>query len=177
MKTHEITLPVSGVTLHVRRQPIQVIQQISQRAESIVSERTPKPKPPVQEVVTGPSETKSIPNQNDPEYVAELNVWQSLVAVETMNQMMAVLTRVGIVHNNALNDYLDDAKDVQESYKDLGYDVPNDLMQFALQYIIAPATEDSSTLLYEVFGRTLPTESQVAFKRAMFQGNVSESIN
>lgn len=174
MKTHEITLPISGITLQVRRQPIQVIQQINQRAEKIVSERTPKPIPPVQQVVTGPNETKAIPNQSDPEYIAELGAWQGLVMAETMNQMMAVLTRIGIVHTDVLNDYIDDAKTIQESYQELGYDVPENLMQFALQYIIAPSQDDSSTLLFEVFGRTLPTESQVAFKRAMFQGNVPE---
>lgn len=177
MKANTITLPVSGLTLTVRRQPISVIQKTNQRAEDTVQRSIPRPVPPVQEVATGPNEVKHIANLSDPEYQYQLKKYNEAVILATMQEMSKIITHIGIVHDEDLREHLREAEKVQASYKELGYEVPEDLLEFALQYIIAPSQEDSSTLIYEVFGKSLPTSQQVAFKQAMFQSDIQETAD
>ena len=170
MKHAEITLPVSGITLTIRRQPAGVMKSLKVRAEQINADT--KPKPPIQTVQTAPGVTSDIEVINDPAYVERLNDWESVVAQTFTDLMAEAIAQIGVVSNEVLKPYLEEGREVQAGYRAMGLPVPDSIMAFTLAYIVAQAQDDSATVMFEVFGKSLPSQEMVALRRNLFQSEV-----
>lgn len=170
MKHAEITLPVSGITLTVRRQPAGVMKSLRVRAEQINADT--KPKPPIQKVQTGPEITAEIEVINDPAYIERMSEWDSTVAQTFTDLMSEAIAQIGVVSNEVLKPYLEEGREVQAAYKAMNLTVPDSIMAFTLAYIVAQAQDDMATLMFEVFGKSLPSQEMVALRRNLFSGEV-----
>ena len=62
--------------------------------------------------------------------------------------------------------------ELRELYTNLDIEIPADDRTFWVQFVIAPSAEDFAHLTYEIFGKSLPTEVQVAFHRQLFPSQV-----
>lgn len=164
--TPTVTLPGSGLTVKIRRQPGDMLKLIE---ASVRREMDPlKPVIPTQKLEVGPGEFKDIEDANNPEYVAELAKHEALVQEKFAQKMLDVVVKVGIVDGPNK----DELAVLRESYVALGIETPEDDRSFWVQFVIAPSAEDFSHLMFEIFGKSLPTEAQVAFHRSLFQRNM-----
>ena len=175
MKHAEITLPVSQITLTVRRQPAGVLNSLRVRAEQINADT--KPKPPVQTVQTAPGVTSDIEVINDPAHVERVAEWEQVVGQTFQDLMSECIAQIGVVSNDVLQPYLEEGRQVQASYKEMGIAVPDGIMAFTLSYIVAQAQEDMATLMDEVFGKSLPSQEMVALRRSLFPSEVQTPVN
>lgn len=175
MKHAEITLPVSQITLTVRRQPAGVLKSLRVRAEQINAGT--KPKPPIQKVQTGPEITAEIEVMNDPAYQERLREWEGTVGQTFQDLMSECIAQVGVVSNEVLTPYLEEGRHVQAAYKTMGLQVPEGIMAFTLSYIVAQAQEDMATLMFEVFGKALPSQEMVALRRNLFPSEIPTPVN
>jgi hypothetical protein len=161
-----VTLPGSGLTVKVRRQPGDMLKLVEASArrgmESI------KPEIPTQRLEVGPNEFKDIEDINNPEYLEALAVYEAKVQEQFAKKMLDVVVKVGIIDTPNKNEL----ESLRETYTMLEIETPPDDREFWVQFIVAPSAEDFSLLIFEIFGKSLPTEAQVAFHRTLFQRNV-----
>jgi hypothetical protein len=168
MSTFTVTLPVSGVTLKIRRQPMDVVQSLQMKA----MQKHTEPQPPMVREEVAPDQYVDRPDSSDVSYIEALRVYE-LEWKNTFGEMLlTVLARTCIIKDAQLEAIMADAESIRETYRDLGMTVPDDIAVFALRYCIAVSEEDINHLMMEVFGKTLPTQQQVAMRAAMFQGSI-----
>lgn len=168
MNVITITLPESGAVLSVRRQPIDVLRRIQRISE----ERHPKPIPPKVRVETGPNEFHEIDNANDKAYTESLSEWETRTTFSLGELLIQTLVKVAVIHDAQFMKYVEEAKEIQSFYNEIGLEVPADIFVFTMTYHIAKSSDDLNMLIFEVFGKSLPKEEQVALHRHLFQGNV-----
>ena len=82
---------------------------------------------------------------------------------------------VGIVRDENFQVCEQKAEELRTVYDTIGmkYDETGD--DFVISYVIATTAVDIQFLLFEIFGRSLPEESQVVLRRELFRGNVPQS--
>lgn len=161
-----VTLPGSGLTVRIRRQPGDMLRLIE--ASSRREFESERPEPPTQKLEVGPGEFKEIEDVNNEEYVERLNAFETKIQEAFSKKMLDVIVKVGIVDNpDAV-----ELSSLRQMYSDLNIEVPEDDRTFWVQFVLAPSAEDFAHLTFEIFGRSLPTEAQVAFHRTLFQRNV-----
>lgn len=165
MSANQVTLPISGVTLNIRRQPMDIMLALQSRAQSL---HTPPTPPTVTEEVA-PGSVVSREDTGNPDYVRALAAYEQAWMSSFGDMLITVLSRTCIVKDAMFEKHVADARDVQQTYKDMGIAVPDDLYEFALKFIVAVSAEDINFLMMECFGKTMPTEGQVALRAAMFQ--------
>lgn len=168
MNAHQIKLPVSGAVLSVRRQPLDIIMNMQMRA----MEMHERPKPPTVREEVGPDKFIERENVQDADYIAALQTYEAQWKRAFAEMLLKVLVRTCIVSDDAMRGYLDEARELQATYNELGIPVSENLLEFALEYIIAVSQDDMEYLMMEVFGKTLPSEGQVALRAHMFRGKV-----
>jgi hypothetical protein len=161
-----VTLPGSGLTVKIRRQPGDMLKLVEASArrgmESI------KPEIPTQKLEVGPNEFKDIEDINNPEYLEALAVYEAKVQEQFAKKMLDVVVKVGIIDTPNKNEL----ESLRETYTMLEIETPPDDREFWVQFVVAPSAEDFSLLIFEIFGKSLPTEAQVAFHRTLFQRNM-----
>ena len=161
-----VTLPGSGLTVKIRRQPGDMLKLVEASArrgmESI------RPEIPTQRLEVGPNEFKDIEDINNPQYLEALAVYEAKVQEQFAKKMLDVVVKVGIIDTPNKNEL----ESLRETYTMLEIDTPPDDREFWVQFVVAPSAEDFSLLIFEIFGKSLPTEAQVAFHRTLFQRNV-----
>jgi hypothetical protein len=165
MTTNQITLPVSGVTLTVRRQPMDVMLMLQSRARAL---HEAPAIPQVTEEI-GPNQTITRDDTSNPDYIRALAEYEQKWTTSFGEMLITVLARTCIVKDATFEKHIADARDVQQTYKDLGVEVPEDINEFAIKFIIAVSAEDINYLMMEAFGKSMPSEGQVAMRAAMFQ--------
>ena len=161
-----VTLPGSGMTVQIRRQPGDMLRLIEASCRREFDKE--KPIPPVQRIETGPGEFKDVEDENNPAYIEQVNEHEQKVQSRFAEKMLEIIVRAGIIDNP--ND--EEIKHLRELYTSLDIDLPEDDRQLWVQFVVAPSADDFSHLTYEVFGKSLPTEVQVAFHRQLFPGKV-----
>jgi hypothetical protein len=161
-----VTMPMSGVEIRIRRTPFEVIQKINAKGEALLADA--KPTPPVRTVQTGPDHYEHIPDPTDADYLAQMIEWKKAVAVEVDRLAIELIASVGIVHEMTDDDRATIAQ-MRESYGLFVDNLPANDRVFWVKYIVAPTHEDYMTLLWEVFGRSAPSEAQVTFHRTLFR--------
>lgn len=168
MNAHQIKLPVSGAVLSVRRQPLDILMNAQMRA----MEMHERPQPPKVKEEVGPDKFIERENVNDAGYVAALQAYEAKWKQSFAELLLKVLVRTCIVSDDNMRGYLEEARELQETYRELGMRVSDNILEFALEYVIAVSQNDMEHLMMEVFGKTLPTEGQVALRAHMFRGEV-----
>jgi hypothetical protein len=158
-----VTLPGSGLTVRIRRQPGDMLKLIEASVRRDIEGK--KPEPPTQRLEVGPGEFKEIEDLNNPEYIATLELHEAEFQEKFTEKMLDVIVKVGIV-DGPVKEELDV---LRETYNSLNIEIPENDRTFWVQFVLAPSAEDFSTLTFEIFGRSLPTEAQVAFHRTLFQ--------
>jgi hypothetical protein len=127
-----------------------------------------KPEIPTQKLEVGPNEFKDIEDINNPEYLEALAVYEAKVQEQFAKKMLDVVVKVGIIDTPNKNEL----ESLRETYTMLEIETPPDDREFWVQFVVAPSAEDFSLLIFEIFGKSLPTEAQVAFHRTLFQRNM-----
>jgi len=161
-----VTLPGSGMTVRIRRQPGDMLRLIEASARREYEHE--RPQPPTQKLEVGPGEYKEIEDTNNEEFVASLEEFETKVQTLFSTKMLDVIVKVGIVDSYDVNELAE----LRKMYADMDIETPTDDRSFWVQFVVAPSAEDFATLTYEIFGKSLPTEAQVAFHRTLFQRNV-----
>lgn len=168
MNAHQITLPVSGAVLSVRRQPLDIIMNAQMRA----MEMHERPQPPLVKEEVGPDKFIERENVNDAAYIAALKAYEAKWQQSFAQMLLKILVRTCIVSDEVMRAHLDEARELQATYQEIGIPVSDNLLEFALEYIIAISKDDMEYLMMEVFGKTLPKEGQVALRAQMFRSEV-----
>lgn len=166
VQTPTVTLPGSGITVKVRRQPGDMLKLIEASCRRDMESE--KPIVPVQRLEVAPKEFKDIEDVNNAEYVEQLAAYEQKVQDAFAKKMLDVVIRIGIIDSPDKKELIG----LREMYATLGIDIPDDDREFWIQFIVAPSAEDFSTLVFEIFGKSLPSEVQVAFHRSLFSSNV-----
>jgi hypothetical protein len=161
-----VTLPGSGMTVRIRRQPGDMLRLIEASARRECEPR--RPQPPTQRLEVGPGEYKEIEDVNNEEYVASVEAFETEVQELFSKKMLDVIVKVGLVDNPDIAEL----STLRSLYSDMNIEIPEDDRTFWVQFMVAPSAEDFAHLTFEIFGRSLPTEAQVAFHRTLFQRNV-----
>ncbi|MBJ7394241.1 MAG: hypothetical protein JHD01_05760 [Candidatus Nanopelagicales bacterium] len=161
-----VTLPGSGLTVRVRRQPGDMLKLVEASARRGME--SSKPEIPTQKLEVGPNEFSEIEDINNPEYIEALGIYEANVQEQFAKKMLDVVVKVGIIDTPDK----DELESLRETYKTLEIETPPDDREFWVQFVVAPSAEDFSLLIFEIFGKSLPTEAQVAFHRTLFQRNV-----
>lgn len=157
--TTEVTLPVSGRTVTIRRPPIS--------SSSLVMDfqvKHPKPRPPMQEVKLM-GKVEWVENIAHPDYPRALNEWHAALSVVVTSAML----NFGIVSQP--DD--DDMVQIDQTRAMLG-----DLLSEAtdqevfIRYILTNGEEDFEALSEAIGALTRPTEAQITqnterFRRAV----------
>lgn len=170
VQTPTVTLSGSGITVKVRRQPGDMLKLIEASVRRELESK--KPEIPVQRLEIAPKEFKDVEDVNNPEYVEKLAAYEQEVQEKFAKKMLDVVIRIGIIDNPDKKELVG----LRDMYGTLGIEIPEDDREFWIQFIVAPSAEDFSTLVYEVFGKSLPTEVQVAFHRNLFPSNVETPL-
>lgn len=160
-----IKLPISGYTVRIQRQRAEVMTRLRFVAEQELMDK--KPKPPVQSVIVADGSTKDIENTADEGYIAALEQWQSDVQTLFAIKIMKFMATIGIVDSPP-----DDIGETMAQYKAFGLEVEENPKEFWVLNIVASSNDDMAKLMFEIFGRSMPQEGQVAFYRQLFQGRV-----
>lgn len=160
-----IRLPISGYTVRIQRQRAEVMTRLRFAAEQEMADK--KPKPPTQSVVVADGSTTELENTADEGYVAALEQWQSDVQSLAASKITKFMATIGVTDSPP-----DDIGETMAQYKALGLEVEEDPKEFWVLNIVAPSNDDLAKLMFEIFGRSMPQESQVAFYRQLFQGRV-----
>jgi hypothetical protein len=171
MSGHQVQLPVSGAVLTIRRQPLDVMMNLQVRA----MEKHTKPVPPKVQEEVSPGQFIERDNLNDDTYQNEMSAYEDAWKKTFGDMLLSTLTRICIVNDDRLKEHLETAREMQAAYRDIGMSVPDDIIAFALQFVIAVSQEDMVALMMEVFGKSLPTESQVALRASMFSSTVQSA--
>lgn len=161
-----VNLPGSGTSVRVRRQPGDMLRLIEASVRREFDKE--KPVPPVQRIEVGPGEFKDIEDENNADYVARLAEFESKVQSKFAEKMLEVIVKVGIIDEPDTSEITH----LRELYKGMDIEAPEDDRTFWVQFVLAPSAEDFAILTFEVFGKSLPTEVQVAFHRSLFPSEV-----
>ena len=169
MATHnvpEVTLPGSGFTVKIRRQPGDMLRLIEASCRREFDSQ--KPVPPTQRIEVGPGEFKDIEDENNVAYQEEVEAFEVKVQSRFAEKMLDVIVKAGIIDEPDEKEILH----LRTLYTELGIELPDNDRTMWVQFIVAPSAEDFAHLTYEVFGKSLPTEVQVAFHRQLFPSKV-----
>ena len=161
-----VTLPGSGFTVRVRRQPGDMLRLIEASCRREFDAE--KPVPPTQRIEVGPGEFKDIEDENNVVYQEQVDAFELRVQSRFAEKMLDVIVKAGIMDEPEENE----VAQLRELYTDLGIELPKDDRTLWVQFVVAPSAEDFAHLTYEVFGKSLPTEVQVAFHRQLFPSKV-----
>lgn len=156
------------IEVTIRRQPAQIMEILRIKAEELVT--IPKPEVPKISVETAPNEFKLVDNPDDATYIEQMEQFQLVVVREYTELLWKSIAEIGVI--DVVTEA--DVASLRAGYSRLGIEVPEDPKLFWLKYVAAPSTDDFSLLLYEVFGKSLPKEKQVAMYKRMFQSDVPE---
>jgi len=165
-QTPTVTLPGSGLTVKIRRQPGDMLKLIEASARRELDSK--KPIPPTQKLEVGPNEFKEIEDINNAQYIQELEKYEAEVAELFSRKMLDIIVKIGILDHPDK----DDIANLRQLYQTLNIETPEDDRTFWVQFVLAPCIEDFSYLTFEIFGKSLPSEAQVAFHRTLFQRNM-----
>lgn len=173
MKNSQIILPDSGIKLTVCRQAPGVTKNIYRTAQD--KHASTKPQPPTQRMEVDEGRFEELPNTLDPDYQKKLQEWNHLVEMEQSVMLVRLALAVGIVRDENFRVCEQKAEELRKVYDTIGmkYDETGD--DFVISYVIATTAVDIQFLLFEIFGRSLPEESQVVLRRELFRGNVPQS--
>ena len=167
----KITVPGSGIEINIRRQPVQVMDFLKAKiAEELESE---KPVPPTQQVETAPGVFREVEALHDEKYVEAMQDYERKTAgkfIERIWHNMATLAVTDEVTPEMVAPY-------RAYYGQFGEKLPESDREVWLRYEVAPSMDDFATLMYEIYGKSLPTDKQVAFHRLLFQGRVQEKAD
>lgn len=161
-----VTLPGSGINVRVRRQPGDMLRLIEASVRREFDKE--KPIPPVQRMETGPGEFKDIEDENNPAYVSAMELFEQKVQARFAEKMLEVIVKAGIVDSPDE----EEIKTLRDLYTTLDIEIPADDRTLWVQFVLAPSADDFAHLTYEIFGKSLPTEVQVAFHRQLFPSQV-----
>lgn len=172
MKSSTITLPDSGIILTVNRQSPSVVKNIARSASDKLSSK--KPIPPKQRLEVEEGRFEEIANISDEQYQLQLQEWNRAVNLEQTMMMLQIAFKIGIVRDEHFAVCIKKADELKVVYDSIGmqYDEQGD--DFVIAYVIGTTTLDIHTLLFEIYGRSLPDESQVVLRREMFRSNVQQ---
>lgn len=161
-----VKLPGSGYEVRIRRQPGDMLKLIE---ASVRRDLKPEePVPPTQRLEVAPNEFKEVEDLNNPEYVEAMDLHEAKFQDKFTQKMLDVIVKVGIADSPEI----EEIAELRVLYDSLGIVVPEDDRTLWVQFVLAPSVEDFSHLTFEIFGRSLPTEAQVAFHRTLFPRNV-----
>lgn len=164
----KITLSGSMIEVTIRRQPAQIMEILRDKAYQIVQHE--EPTPPKTRIEIAPNEYREIDNIDDEQYQQAFQLFQRKVTTEFTKMLWQSIADIGVV--DTITE--EDVASVRVGYQKLGIDIPEDPKLFWLQFIVAPTIEDFQVLMYEIYGKSLPKERQVAMYKRLFQGEVSE---
>ena len=156
MRETEITLPVSGRTVQIRRPPVSMASlTLDFRA------RFPKPRPPLQEVkIMGKSEW--VENIAHPDYPRALQEWNN-----TLNAKLAeAMLRFGVVTEPDEAD-LEAIARLREALGDLLAGASD--RDVFIRHILIESDEDFAVLSDAIAELSMPTEAQIADHTARFR--------
>lgn len=162
MSLIEITLPVSGVTVKIRRQRAMVMERFVASIEQDL--QGDKPTPPLISVEVSPGEYKDIPNESDEEYLVAARAHMIKTRDAADEKLLHFIAKTCMEFDV---DY-EEVTTLRQAYCELGMKVEDDDKIFYAKYVLAASNEDYHTLIYEVFGRSLPREAQVAMHSKLF---------
>lgn len=161
-----VKLPGSGYEVRIRRQPGDMLKLIEASVRRDI--KPEEPIPPTQRLEVAPNEFKDIEDLNDPAYVVAMELHEQKFQEKFTQKMLDVIVRVGIADSPDP----EELTSLRALYDSLAIEVPEDDRTLWVQFVLAPSVEDFSHLTFEIFGRSLPTEAQVAFHRTLFPRNV-----
>jgi len=157
-----IRVPTSGIEIDIRRQPAQLLDIIRGRVEDEM--KSQRPDMPKQRVEISPGEYRDVDAPDD-DYEQRMVEFNTLVGHKFYERIWEVMADIGITTNPDTSE-LDALRATYAKYVAI---VPNNDKLFWLQYVVAPGVDDFNTLLYEIFGKSLPSDRQVAFYRQLFR--------
>lgn len=165
-----ITLPVSGHKVRINRLRNELLLQARSSAEQQLAEK--KPKPPTQTVPIANGGTEEVENPNHPDYLAKLESWNLAVSAIATTKIAELMAYAGIAEEPP-----DSIDETMALYKKLGLAMSDDKRVFWMMNVLASGDDDFKFLLFEIFGRTLAREEQIAFWRNMFPGHTPGPID
>lgn len=157
-----IRVPTSGIEIDIRRQPAQLLDIIRGRVEDEMKPQ--RPDMPKQRVEISPGEYRDVDAPND-EYEQQMTEFNTLVGQKFYARIWEVMADIGITSKPDI----DELDTLRATYAKYGAIVPDNDKLFWLQYVVAPGIDDFNHLLYEIFGKSLPSDRQVAFYRQLFR--------
>lgn len=161
----ELTLP-SGAEIKIRRQPAEIIQRLTEKAESEFADSAPKP--PTQLVEIGPGQTREEANPTHPEYLAALQVHRATIQARMGQLMIDTMRKVAIITPTDT----EAVAELRQNYAELGIELDPDDRKVWMDYLICPTQEDAAHLMFEIFGKSLPREGQIAMHKRLFRNSV-----
>jgi hypothetical protein len=166
----EITLPVSGHKVRINRLRNELIMQARASAEEKLRDK--KPKPPMQSIPIANGGFEEVENLAHPEYVAQLEKWNLAVGSFASVKVAELMAHAGLAE-----DPPESINDTMQTYKRIGISVSDDKRIFWMMQVLAPTDDDFKFLMFEIFGRSLAREEQVAFWRNMFPSHTPGPID
>lgn len=166
----QITMPVSNHTIRINRLRYEMMLQTRHVAEQELADK--KPIPPKQKITIASGEEQEVENATHPDYIKNLEMWNTGVATLASVKLAELMAMVGIA-----DDPPDDIHQTMEQYKRAGLPVNENPKIFWMLMIVAPADDDFKFLMFELFGRSMPQERQVAFWREMFRHHIPGKVN
>jgi hypothetical protein len=166
----KIILPGTETEIDIRRQPAQLMEimrgKVHERLEHI------KPIPPKQRVEVAPGRFEEIEDAQDESYLRQLRIYDEKTGLEFIEEVWKNIAAIGVTDEVTP----DMVAAHREYYATMGVELPANDREVWLRYIVAATVDDFSTLMYEVYGKSLPSEKQVAFHRQLFPGKVQEQV-
>lgn len=166
----EVTLPISGHKVRVNRLRNELLLQARSSAEQELSPK--KPKPPKQSVAIANGGVEEVENETHPDYLAQLEKWNIAVSAIASTKIAELMAYAGIAEEPPASIDV-----TMATYKKLGLAMSDDKRIFWMMHVLAPSDDDFKFLMFEIFGRTLAREEQIAFWRNMFPSNAPGPID
>jgi hypothetical protein len=166
----EITMPVSGQTVRINRLRYEMLVQVQHRCAEELAPK--KPQPPKQKVVIASGEEQEIENPTHPDYLAQLERFNAAVTLLSSERLARLIAHAGIA-----DPLPDNIPALMEIYKQTGVPISDDPKIFWVLMVIAPGADDFNFLIFEIFGRSMAREGQIALWREMFRGHVPGKVD
>jgi len=166
----QITLPVSNHTIRINRLRYEMMLQTRQIAEEELANK--KPVPPKQKIVVASGDEQEVENATHPDFIKQMEIWNIGVSTLASIKLAELMATLGIADNAP-----DNIHELMEQYKRAGLPVNDNPKVFWMMMVLAPADDDFKFLMFELFGRSMPQERQVAFWREMFRSNIPGKVN
>lgn len=166
----EITMPVSGHSVRINRLRYETLIQVQNKCAEELAPR--KPQPPKQLVVVANGKEEEIENPTHPDYLAKLELFNLAVSTLASERLAKLIAYAGIADSPP-----SDIETMMELYKQTGVPVSDDPRIFWVLMVIAPSSDDFNFLLFEIFGRSMAREGQIALWREMFRGNIPGKVD